>query len=292
VAGEHLLPPGSSLQQLDHSSNFPSSRPHRFPPGWKPDSTASKDARRHGGGVKQAPARIVTRRSGSQPVACAAMSSNAIIDGIIFYLGLIVLLTFHEYGHAWMASKCGDDTAKDQGRCSLNPIVHIDLIGTVLIPLAAIFLSMSQTGKAITPFLVGWAKPVPVNPNNLRNPKLDDILISMAGPWMNLLLAVALMGLARLGLTLQQPSMVEMCMATAFVSLMLCFFNLIPIPPLDGSHVLRVVTGMSRETYFQFARFGILAVIIVLQIPLVRNGLFAITITSWRIIAGWFGVTT
>jgi Zn-dependent protease len=218
------------------------------------------------------------------------MSSNVIIDGLIFYLGLIVLLTFHEYGHAWMASKCGDDTAKDQGRCSLNPIVHIDPIGTVLIPLAAIFLSMSQTGKAITPFLIGWAKPVPVNHNNLRNPKFDDILISMAGPWMNLLLAVALLGLAKLGLIANLASMAELCMVIAYISLLLCFFNLIPIPPLDGSHVLRVVTGMSNQTYWQFARFGILAVIIVLQIPFVRTGLSVVTLTSWKIIGNWFGV--
>jgi Zn-dependent protease len=218
------------------------------------------------------------------------MISNVIIDGLIFYLGLIVLLTFHEYGHAWMASKCGDDTAKNQGRCSLNPMVHIDPIGTVLIPLAAIFLSMSQTGKAITPFLIGWAKPVPVNSHNLRNPKFDDILISMAGPWMNLLLAVALLGLAKLGLIANLAAMAELCMVIAYISLLLCFFNLIPIPPLDGSHVLRVVTGMSNETYWQFARFGILAVIIVLQIPFVRTGLSVVTLTSWKIIGNWFGV--
>lgn len=218
------------------------------------------------------------------------MSSNVIIDGLIFYLGLIVLLTFHEYGHAWMASKCGDDTAKDQGRCSLNPIVHIDPIGTVLIPLLAIFLSMSQTGRAVTPFLIGWAKPVPVNSNNLRNPKLDDILISMAGPWMNVLLAVGLMGLARLALVAGLGSMAELCMVTAYISLLLCFFNLIPIPPLDGSHVLRVVSGMSYETYWKFARFGILGVILVLQVPLVRSGLSTVTLTSWNVIGNWFGV--
>src|SRR6185295_13910504 len=114
------------------------------------------------------------------------MDSNALIDGLIFYIGLVVLLTFHEYGHAWMALKCGDDTAKLEGRCSLNPLVHIDPIGTVLMPLMMIFLS-----PGLSQFLLGWAKPVPVNLNNLRNPKMDDIFISMAGPWMNLLLAVA-----------------------------------------------------------------------------------------------------
>lgn len=132
-----------------------------------------------------------------------------LVDGLIMYLGLVVLLTFHEYGHAWMAAKCGDDTAKDQGRCSLNPLVHIDPIGTVLIPLAMIFLSMSGSGAAS--FLVGWARPVPVNISNLRNPRIDDIFVSMAGPWMNLLLAVALVGLARIGVLAGADGMTEFC---------------------------------------------------------------------------------
>jgi len=213
------------------------------------------------------------------------MDSRAIVDGLIMYLGLIVLLTFHEYGHAWMASKCGDDTAKDQGRCSLNPLVHIDPIGTVLIPLLMIFLS-----PGVSRFLVGWAKPVPVNAANLRNPRLDDIFVSMAGPWMNLLLAVVLIGLARLGAIAGSASIMEFCIQTAYISLLLCFFNLIPIPPLDGSHVLRNLVGMSYETYWQLARFGFIAVILVLQIPFVRVALSYVTNTSLQIIAGWFGL--
>ena len=113
------------------------------------------------------------------------MEINTLINGLISYVTLVILLTFHEFGHAWMASKCGDDTAKSEGRVSLNPLVHIDPIGTVLLPLMMIFLP-----SGIGSFLLGWAKPVPVNLANLRNPKVDDILITMAGPWMNLLLAV------------------------------------------------------------------------------------------------------
>ena len=93
------------------------------------------------------------------------MDSRLLVDGLLMYLGLIVLLTFHEFGHAWMAWKCGDDTAKSLGRVSLNPIVHMDLIGTVALPLLMIFLP--GAGR----FLIGWAKPVPVNPHNLRNPR-------------------------------------------------------------------------------------------------------------------------
>src|SRR6266403_5002868 len=123
------------------------------------------------------------------------MDPKSIIDGLLLYLSLVILLTFHEFGHAWMAWKCGDDTARSLGRVSLNPLVHMDLIGTVVMPLLIIFLS----GSGLSRFLVGWAKPVPVNPRNFRNPRGDDILVTLAGPWMNLLLAIVLMGLARLG---------------------------------------------------------------------------------------------
>ena len=216
------------------------------------------------------------------------MDSKAIVDGLIMYLGLVVLLTFHEFGHAWMATQCGDDTAKDQGRCSLNPLVHIDPIGTVVMPLLMIYLSM--TGSAATGFLIGWAKPVPVNLNNLRNPRLDDLMVTMAGPWMNLLLAVALLGLARVGMAVGLTSMVEFCVRTADLSLLLFFFNLIPIPPLDGSRVLRVAINMSYETYARLARFGFIGIILVLQIPPVQVALNAMTTTSLRVVGGWFGV--
>jgi Zn-dependent protease len=216
------------------------------------------------------------------------MESRLLIDGLIEYLGLLVLLTFHEFGHAWMAWKCGDDTARAQGRVSLNPLVHIDLVGTVILPLLMIFLSMS--GSGLSRFLVGWAKPVPVNPSNLRNPRTDDILVTLAGPWMNLLLAVLLMGLARLGMIAQSDSMVEVCQTMARLSLMLFFFNLLPIPPLDGSQAVRSVIGMSHEAYRQIARYGFLILILVLQVPAVRRTLALLTSKSWGIIADWFGV--
>ena len=196
------------------------------------------------------------------------MDANWIIEGLISYLGLIVLLTFHEFGHAWTAEKCGDDTARLQGRCSLNPIVHIDPIGTVVLPLLMIFLS-----PGISRFMIGWAKPVPVNPYNLRNPRVDDILVSMAGPAMNLLLAVGLVALARAGVLFHLRDAAELFLQMAALSLLLCFFNLIPIPPLDGSQVLRNLTGMSWEAYAKFAQVGFIAVIVVIQIPQVRQAL-------------------
>jgi Zn-dependent protease len=213
-----------------------------------------------------------------------ANTSNVVIEGLISYLGLIVLLTFHEFGHAWTAEKCGDDTARLQGRVSLNPIVHIDPIGTVLLPLMMIFLS-----PGISRFMIGWAKPVPVNPHNLRNPRVDDILVSMAGPAMNLILAVVLVGLARIGLIGHWEQLTGLCVQMAALSLLLCFFNLIPIPPLDGSHVLRNLAGMSWEAYAKFAQFGFIAVIVVLQIPQVRDSLNNVTFGTLTGLAFCFG---
>jgi len=214
-----------------------------------------------------------------------ANTSNVVVEGLISYLGLVILLTFHEFGHAWVALKCGDDTAKLQGRVSLNPIVHIDPIGTVLLPLLMIFLPFG-----VSRFMIGWAKPVPVNPHNLRNPRSDDILVTMAGPAMNLALAVVLVGLTRVGLLVHQEQMANVCWQFASLSLLLCFFNLIPIPPLDGSHVLRNLTGMSWDTYANFARFGFIAVIIVIQIPPVRQALGFAVDGTLLLLAKLFGL--
>lgn len=212
------------------------------------------------------------------------MDSDRIIDGLIFYIMLVVLLTFHEFAHAWVAHKCGDDTARLQGRLSLNPVVHIDPIGTVLLPLLMIFISPSASR-----FLIGWAKPVPINLHNLRNPFRDDILIALAGPAMNLLLAVVLVGLARAAFFFGSAEVILQLVQAASLSLLLCFFNLIPIPPLDGSHVLRNFIGMSWETYWNLCRFGFIAVIIVLNIPGVRPVLSAVTDGTLQLLMAWFG---
>jgi Zn-dependent protease len=195
-----------------------------------------------------------------------------IADGLIFYLGLVILLTFHEFAHAWAGWKCGDPTAKALGRLSLNPLVHIDPIGTVLLPLFMIF------GPAgLTRFAIGWAKPVPFNPANLGNRWRDEMLIAMAGPAMNLILAVALVAFARVAVMFGSGAMTELFLQMAGLSLMLCFFNLIPIPPLDGSHVMRNLSGMSYETYMNLCRFGFVGIILVLQIPVVREVLGIVT---------------
>ena len=183
---------------------------------------------------------------------------------------LVLLLSFHEYAHAWMAHKCGDGTARMMGRMTINPIVHIDLLGTVVLPLMMLTFSPGF-------MLFGWAKPVPVNPSNLSNRKRDDILISMAGPAMNLILAFLLLAILRLLVQLpesfSESAIVAQLPQIAIISLILCVFNLMPIPPLDGSHVMRHVVGMSEETYRNIASYGLLILIVVINIPYVRDAL-------------------
>jgi Zn-dependent protease len=233
--------------------------------------------------VQEIPRRVQPRLTAPPPLKFPPMDNIA--DGLLSYLFLVILLTFHEFGHAWTAWKCGDDTARLQGRVSLNPLVHIDPIGTVLLPLLMIFLP-----GGLSRFIVGWAKPVPVNPYNLRNKGFDDILVTMAGPIMNLLLAVVLVALAKAGLLFHSVDAADMFIRAASLSLLLCFFNLIPIPPLDGSHILRIATGMSWEAYTNFARFGFIMVIIVINIPPVRIGLSMAVSGTLELIARLFGL--
>ena len=211
------------------------------------------------------------------------MDIKLLLDGLLIYLCFIPVLTFHEFAHAWVAWKCGDDTAKNLGRVSINPIVHMDLIGTVILPLLAIYLQMN--GSLLAGFIIGWGKPVPVDPNNLRNPRRDDTLIALAGPGMNFLLAFLLTGVAKVGLMMVRHEPVAtagaLIIASAYmlitVNLILAFFNLIPIPPLDGSHVLKNLINMSYETYWRFTQYGFIAIILVLNIPGVRLTLHNLT---------------
>ena len=149
---------------------------------------------------------------------------------------------------------------------TINPIVHIDPIGTVLIPWVLILFMATNTEFGFAIF--GWAKPVPVNPSNYGNLKRDDILVSMAGPAMNVILAFVILGLYRLGLALgdwSDASVIHQMPMIAFLSMILCVFNLIPIPPLDGSHVMRHVIGMSEETYMRIAQYGFIILIVVIN---------------------------
>jgi Zn-dependent protease len=214
----------------------------------------------------------------------------ALTDGLLNYLLLVILVTFHEFGHAWMADRCGDDTPRLQGRVTLNPIAHIDIVGTVILPLAAVMLTVFGQ-SALSSFIIGWGRPVQFNPANLRHRGPQSTLIALAGPAMNVVLAAVAVGLIWVGVWVNSLAIEEVCSRIAVLSLFLCFFNLLPIPPLDGSHVLRWLTGTSEEVHAFFSQWGFFLIIIMVQLRPVQKALAWLTALTygWLLKLGGFG---
>jgi len=155
-------------------------------------------------------------------------------DLILRFVVLILSLSFHEAAHAWTSDRLGDPTARMLGRLTLNPLAHIDWIGTVLFPLIAIFSGVP---------VLGWAKPVPVNGNNLRSPRADFALVAVAGPISNLILAVGAAALLWIWPGVRSGEAVgtlpvAFLASAVIMNVTLAVFNLIPVPPLDGGNVL------------------------------------------------------
>ncbi len=190
---------------------------------------------------------------------------------VMLIFSLIVLLfsiILHECAHGLAAERLGDPTARQAGRITLNPIPHLDPIGSILLP--GVMLLMSLVGGPT--ILFGWAKPVPINAYNLNNPKRDMMWIGLAGPAANFIVALVLGLLARLLPISTNPLGMNILFYGVAINLMLGFFNLIPIPPLDGS---RILTGLLPERYAyainSIGRFGFIIIII-----LFMSGVFRI----------------
>ncbi|MGA8042469.1 MAG: site-2 protease family protein [Terracidiphilus sp.] len=198
------------------------------------------------------------------------MQPIAFIIALFEFVLLIFSLSFHECAHAWTASRLGDHTARLQGRVTLNPSYHVDPVGTLLFPALMIFGPLF--GLGIGGMLVGWAKPTPVISRNFRKIVRDENLVTLAGPVSNLILVIAaflvlaviclavpggrmlvlasMSGMLSLGVPSGLQAVVLLAHLAILINLSLFFFNLLPIPPLDGSHLLRNMLPYSALQYY------------------------------------------
>jgi len=199
------------------------------------------------------------------------MDIEGIIRGIsIWALPVVIAVVLHEVAHGWVADKLGDDTARWMGRLTLNPIKHIDPIGTVLIPIVLLVVG--------SPFLFGYAKPVPINFRKLGNPKRDMIWVAAAGPATNLLLAIASTLLLWLAIHLPPAlswvaaPLAMMSQASIIINMVLCIFNLLPLPPLDGGRVaVGLLPGPAAYQLSRLEPYGFLIIVLLLAAGLLQS---------------------
>ncbi len=192
------------------------------------------------------------------------MDTNIIQTIAIWVLPVLFAITVHEAAHGWMAKRLGDPTAMMLGRLTLNPIKHIDPIGTILVP---VVLLISGSG-----FLFGWAKPVPVTWENLKNPRRDMALVALAGPASNLIMAIMWAIVAKMAIVIDggggvlQP-LILMGLAGIQINIILMVLNLLPLPPLDGG---RIVTGLlPGPMAWQFSRIEPFGLVILIGLLLI-----------------------
>ncbi|NOS73747.1 MAG: site-2 protease family protein [Methyloglobulus sp.] len=188
----------------------------------------------------------------------------------VWILPVIFAITVHEVAHGWVAKKYGDNTAAMQGRLTINPIKHIDWLGTIIIPG---LLLLTGTG-----FIFGWAKPVPVDARNFKKPRHDMAIVALAGPVSNVLMAIAWALLARIGVTIGANAenislpLIYTGIAGISINLVLALINLLPIPPLDGSRVLTgILPSRLAWQYNQLERYGFIILLILLYTKILNT---------------------
>lgn len=217
------------------------------------------------------------------------IAQGLLIFGLAFVPALFGIIC-HEVAHGWVAHKLGDPTAKFLGRLTLNPIKHIDPMGLGVFAFTAIF----------SPFVIGWAKPVPVQPRYFRRPREGMMLVSVAGPMTNFLVAILCalilklcLNLVASGLALSTPLLLVCQSAFLGISIncALAWFNLMPIPPLDGSHIIQGLLPESlARAYGSLARYGLLIILLLVATGFFRYVLVPLMMQSMSLISAVFGV--
>jgi Zn-dependent protease len=191
------------------------------------------------------------------------MDDFTLVQKIIIYsIPVIFAITVHEVAHGWVASKLGDQTARLMGRLTLNPLKHIDPVGTIIVPIVMLMF---------TPFLLGWAKPVPVDWRNLRRPRRDMAWVAVAGPAANLIMLLFWILFAKL-ILLSGPGdsesakpFIAMALAGIFINIILMVLNLIPVPPLDGSRIVSsLLPPRTALLYNRLEPYGLIIVLVLL----------------------------
>jgi Zn-dependent protease len=204
-------------------------------------------------------------------------------DGLLTFIVLLASLAIHEWAHAFVADKLGDDSPRLEGRVTLDPRAHIDPVGTVVMPLICIFLFGNRFA------FIAWAKPVVLNPSNFRHPKRDEALVTLAGPAANA--AIALVAVIAGGLlVVAHPKLGELVQRVVMMNVGLAVFNMLPIPPLDGGLIFSHIVGMSRETFMSISRYSGLFILLAVNLDAIRyalGNLIAVASFPYWVLCEW-----